>query len=53
MAQVASDRLDQMQDPELGIEQALTDIIYRTWARKSAKEYKQFKGGGEKRKSAG
>lgn len=25
MAQVASDRLDQMQDPELGIEQALTD----------------------------
>lgn len=88
MAQVASDRLDQMQDPELGIEQALTDykrlgysdswinqrlksieirkdltdewkrhglqegvqfatltdIIYRTWAGKSAKEYKQFKG---------
>ncbi len=25
MAQVAADRLDQMQDPELGIEQALTD----------------------------
>ena len=88
MAQVARERLDQMQDPELGIEQALTDykrlgysetwinqrlksieirkeltdewrrhglqegvqfatltdIIYRTWADKSAKEYKQFKG---------
>ena len=88
MAQVARERLDQIQDPELGIEQALTDygrlgysenwinqrlksieirkeltdewrrhglqegaqfatltdIIYRTWAGKSAKEYKQFKG---------
>ncbi len=88
IAQVARERLDQMQDPELGIEQALTDykrlgysetwinqrlksieirkeltdewrrhglqegvqfatltdIIYRTWADKSAKEYKQFKG---------
>ena len=88
MAHVARERLDQMQDPELGIEQALTDykrlgysetwinqrlksieirkeltdewrrhglqegvqfatltdIIYRTWADKSAKEYKQFKG---------
>lgn len=88
MAQVARERLDQMQDPELGIEQALTDykrlgysenwinqrlksieirkeltdewrkhglqegvqfatltdIIYRTWAGKSAKEYKRFKG---------
>ena len=88
MAQVARERLDQMQDPELGIEQALTDykrlgysetwinqrlksieirkeltdewrrhglqegvqfatltdIIYRTWTDKSAKEYKQFKG---------
>jgi prophage antirepressor-like protein len=88
MAQVASERLDQMQDPELSIEQAmtdykrlgysdnwinqrlksieirkdltdewkkrglqdgvhfaaLTDIIYQTWAEKTAKEYKQFKG---------
>ncbi len=88
MAQVARERLDQMQDPELGIEQALTDykrlgyseswinqrlksieirkeltdewrkhglqegvqfatltdIIYHTWAGKSAKEYKRFKG---------
>ena len=88
MAQVARERLDQMQDPELGIEQALTDykrlgyseswinqrlksieirkeltdewrkhglqegvqfatltdIIYRTWAGKSAKEYKRFTG---------
>ncbi len=88
MAHVASERLDQMQDPELSIEQAmmdykrlgysdnwinqrlksieirkdltdqwklhnveegvqyatLTDIIYQQWARKSAKEYKQFKG---------
>lgn len=88
MAQVARERLDRMQDPELGIEQALTDykrlgysenwinqrlksieirkeltdewrkhglqegvqfatltdIIYRTWAGKSAKEYKRFKG---------
>jgi hypothetical protein len=87
MAQVASERLDQMQDPELSIEQAmedykrlgysdnwinqrlksieirkdltdewkkrglqegvhfaaLTDIIYKTWADKTAKEYKQFK----------
>jgi len=88
MAQVASERLDQLQDPELSIEQAmrdykrlgysdnwinqrlksieirkdltdewkkrglqegvqfatLTDIIYQTWADKTAKEYKQFKG---------
>ncbi len=88
MAQVASERLDQMQDPELGIHQALedyrrlgysdnwinqrlksieirkdltdqwrahrvkegvefatlTDIIYRSWAGLSAKEYKQLKG---------
>ena len=88
MAQVAKERLDQMQDPELSIEQAmldykrlgysdswinqrlksieirkdltdewkrhglqegiqfatLTDIIYKTWADKTAKEYKQFKG---------
>lgn len=87
MAQVAKERLDQMQDPELSIEQAmtdykrlgysdnwinqrlksieirkdltdewkrhgleagvqfatLTDIIYKTWAGKTAKEYKQFK----------
>jgi prophage antirepressor-like protein len=88
MASVASERLDQIQDPELSIEQAmmdykrlgysdnwinqrlksieirkdltdewkkhglqegihfatLTDIIYQTWADKTAKEYKQFKG---------
>jgi len=88
MAQIAKERLDQMQDPELSIEQAmmdykrlgysdnwinqrlksieirkdltdewksrgleegfqfatLTDIIYKTWADKTAKEYKQFKG---------
>lgn len=88
IAQVARERLDQMQDPEQGIYQALTDykrlgysdnwinqrlksieirkdltdewrrhgleegvqfatltdIIYRTWADKSAKEYRQFKG---------
>lgn len=88
IAQVAKERLDQLQDPELSIEQAmmdykrlgysdnwinqriksieirkeltdewksrgleegvqfatLTDIIYKTWADKSAKEYKQFKG---------
>lgn len=88
MAQVAKERLDQMQDPELSINQAmvdykrlgysdnwinqrlksieirkdltdewkrhgleermqfatLTDIIYKTWAGKTAKEYKQFKG---------
>ena len=88
MAQVAKERLDQMQDPEQSIEQAmldykrlgysdnwinqrlksieirkdltdewkrhglqegvqfatLTDIIYKTWAGKTAKEYKQFKG---------
>lgn len=87
MAQVAKERLEQMQDPELSIEQAmtdykrlgysdnwinqrlksieirkdltdewkrhgleegvqfatLTDIIYKTWAGKTAKEYKQFK----------
>lgn len=88
MAQVASERIDQLQDPELSIEQAmrdykqlgysdnwinqrlksieirkeltdewkkhglaegeqfstLTDIIYKTWADKSAKEYKKLKG---------
>jgi len=88
IAQVARERLDQMQDPELSIEQAmsdykrlgysdnwinqrlksieirkeltdewkkrglqeglqfasLTDIIYQTWADKTAKEYKKFKG---------
>jgi len=88
MAQVASERIDQIQDPELSIEQAmrdykrlgysdnwinqrlksieirkeltdewkkhgleegvqfaaLTDIIYKTWADKTAKEYKQHKG---------
>jgi prophage antirepressor-like protein len=88
IAQVAKERLDQMQDPELSIEQAmmdykrlgysdnwinqrlksieirkdltdewksrglaegvqfatLTDIIYKTWADKTAKEYKQYKG---------
>lgn len=88
MAQVAKERLDQMQDPELSINQAmvdykrlgysdnwinqrlksieirkdltdewkrhgleermqfatLTDIIYKTWTGKTAKEYKQFKG---------
>ena len=88
IAQVASERIDQIQDPELSIEQAmkdykmlgysdnwinqrlksieirkdltdewekhglkegmqfatLTDIIYKTWADKSAKEYKKHKG---------
>ena len=88
LAEVAKQRLDQLQDPELSIEQAmtdykrlgysdnwinqrlksieirknltdewkrlglqegtafstLTDIIYKTWAGKTAKEYKQFKG---------
>lgn len=88
LAQVGSERLDQLQDPELSIEQAmldykrlgysenwinqrlksieirkeltdewrkhglqegpefafLTDVIYKTWAGKSAKEYKQYKG---------
>lgn len=88
MAQVAKERLDEMQDPELTIDRAmmeykalgysdnwinqrlktieirkdltdewkrrglqegvqfatLTDIIYKTWAGKTAKEYKQFKG---------
>ena len=88
MAQVAKERLEQMQDPELSIKQAmedykrlgysdnwinqrlksieirkeltdewkrrglqegvqfatLTDIIYQSWADKTAKEYKQFKG---------
>lgn len=87
IAQVAKERLDQIQDPELSIEQAmydykrlgysdnwinqrlksieirkdltdewkrlglqegvqfatLTDIIYKTWADKTAKEYKQFR----------
>lgn len=88
MAQVAKERLDEMQDPEQGIQRALleyralgysenwinqrlksieirkdltdewkkhglkegiqfatlTDIIYKTWAGKTAKEYKEFKG---------
>jgi BRO family, N-terminal domain len=88
LADVANQRLDQLQDPELSIEQAmldykrlgysdswinqrlksieirkeltdewrkhglqegqefafLTDVIYKTWAGKTAKEYKQFKG---------
>lgn len=88
LAEVAKQRLDQMQDPELSIEQALTDykrlgysdnwinqrlksieirkdltdewkrlglkegvefatltdIIYNTWAGKTAKDYKKFKG---------
>jgi prophage antirepressor-like protein len=88
LAQVGKERLDQMQDPERSIEQAmadykrlgysdswinqrlksieirkdltdewksrglqegvhfasLTDIIYKTWAGKTAKEYKKFKG---------
>lgn len=88
LAQVGSERLDQLQDPELSIEQAmldykrlgysdswinqrlksieirkeltdewkkhglqegtefafLTDVIYKTWAGKTAKEYKQHKG---------
>jgi len=88
IAQVAKERLDQIQDPELSIDQAimdykrlgysdnwinqriksleirkdltdewksrgleegfqfatLTDFIYKTWADKTAKEYKQFKG---------
>ena len=88
MAQVVKERLDQMQDPEFSIKQAmedykrlgysdnwinqrlksieirkeltdewkrrglqegvqfatLTDIIYQSWADKTAKEYKQFKG---------
>jgi len=88
LAAVGNQRLDQLQDPELSIEQAmldykrlgysdnwinqrlksieirkeltdewkkhglqeggefafLTDVIYQTWAGKSAREYKQFKG---------
>jgi len=88
LAQVGNQRLDQLQDPELSIEQAmrdykrlgysdnwinqrlksieirkeltdewkrhglqeggefafLTDVIYKTWAGKTAKEYKQHKG---------
>ena len=87
LAQVGSDRIDQMADPEKSIQQALqdhkrlgysdnwinqrlksieirkdltdtwgdhgvkgqqyatlTDIIYQTWAGKTAKEYKKFKG---------
>ena len=88
IAQVAKERLDEMQDPEQGIQRALfeyralgysenwinqrlksieirkdltdewkkhglqegiqfatlTDIIYKTWAGKTAKEYKSFKG---------
>ena len=88
MAQVAKERLDEIQDPELGIRRALaeykalgysdnwinqrlksieirkdltdewkkhglkegvqfatlTDIIYKTWAGKTAKQYKEYKG---------
>ena len=88
LAQVAQERIDQLQDPELSIEQAmtdyrrlgyseswinqrlksieirkdltdewkqrglqegvqfasLTDIIYKSWSGKTAKEYKQYKG---------
>lgn len=88
LAKVGADRLDQMQDPELSIQQAmidykrlgysdnwinqrlksieirkdltdqwklhnveegvqyasLTDIIYQTWAGRTTKEYKQYKG---------
>jgi BRO family, N-terminal domain len=88
LAEVGSQRLDQLQDPELSIEQAmldykrlgysdnwinqrlksieirkeltdewkkrglqegaefafLTDVLYKTWAGKTTKEYKQFKG---------
>ena len=88
LAEVARERVDQMEDPELSFEQAvrdykrlgysdnwinqriksieirkgltdewqrsgmnenehfaaLTDIIYKTWSGKSAREYKQFKG---------
>ena len=88
MAQVAKERLDEIQDPEQGIQRALqeyralgysenwinqrlksieirkdltdewkrhglkegvqfaalTDIIYKTWSGKTAKEYKEFKG---------
>jgi hypothetical protein len=88
MAQVAKERLDEIQDPEQGIQRALleyralgysenwinqrlksieirkdltdewkkhglkegvqfatlTDIIYKTWAGKTAKEYKEYKG---------
>lgn len=88
MAQVAKERIEQIEDPELSIQQALrdyrrlgysenwinqrlksieirkdltdewkshgleegiqfatlTDIIYKTWAGKTAKEYKQYKG---------
>ena len=88
LAQIAAERLDEMQDPELTIDRALyeyqqlgyseswinqrlksieirkdltdewkqhgleegvqfatlTDIIYKTWADKSAREYRQFKG---------
>lgn len=88
LAEIAKQRLDQLQDPELSIEQAmtdykrlgysdnwinqrlksieirkdltdewkrqglqeglefaiLTDVIYQTWAEKTTKEYKKFKG---------
>jgi len=88
LAQIAKERIDQLQDPELSIEQAmtdyrrlgysenwinqrlksieirkdltdewkrhglqegvqfasLTDIIYKSWSGKTAKEYKQYKG---------
>lgn len=88
MAQVAKERIDEMQDPELTVNRALqeskalgysdnwinqrlksiemrkdltdewkkhglkegvqfatlTDIIYKTWARKTAKGYKEYKG---------
>ena len=59
MAQVAAERLDQMQDPELSIEQAvadyrggvqgqqyasLTDIITAAWSGRTTKQYKHLKG---------
>jgi len=88
LAEIAKDRIDEMQDPELTIDRALyeykklgysdnwinqrlksieirkdltdewkkhglqegvqfatlTDVIYKTWAEKTAKEYKQYKG---------
>jgi len=88
LAEIAKDRIDEMQDPELTIDRALyeykrlgysdnwinqrlksieirkeltdewkkhglregvqfaalTDVIYKTWAEKTAREYKQFKG---------
>ena len=44
MANVASERLDEMQDPELTIERAMTDIVTMAWAGKTTKSYKAFKG---------